>query len=34
MEAKTLFDKIWDAHAVKQVEGRPCSFVHRPPPDS
>ncbi len=24
MEAKTLFDKIWDAHAVKQVEGGPA----------
>lgn len=23
MEAKTLFDKIWDAHVVKQVEGGP-----------
>lgn len=23
MEAKTLFDKIWDAHIVKQVEGGP-----------
>ncbi len=24
MEANTLFDKIWDAHAVKQVEGGPA----------
>ncbi len=24
MEAKTLFDKIWDAHSVKQVEGGPA----------
>ena len=24
MEAKTLFDKIWDAHTVKQVEGGPA----------
>ncbi len=23
MEAKTLFDKIWDAHVVRQVEGGP-----------
>ncbi|WP_423126492.1 3-isopropylmalate dehydratase large subunit [Gaoshiqia sp. Z1-71] len=23
MQAKTLFDKIWDAHVVKQVEGGP-----------
>ena len=23
MEPKTLFDKIWDAHVVKQVEGGP-----------
>ncbi len=23
MEAKTLFDKIWDSHVVKQVEGGP-----------
>ncbi len=23
MEAKTLFDKIWDAHVVKEVEGGP-----------
>lgn len=23
MESKTLFDKIWDAHVVKQVEGGP-----------
>jgi 3-isopropylmalate/(R)-2-methylmalate dehydratase large subunit len=23
MTAKTLFDKIWDAHVVKQVEGGP-----------
>ncbi len=23
MEAKTLFDKIWDSHAVKQVKGGP-----------
>ncbi len=23
MEAKTLFDKIWDAHAVKQIENGP-----------
>ncbi|HEY3373212.1 MAG TPA: 3-isopropylmalate dehydratase large subunit [Prolixibacteraceae bacterium] len=34
MEAKTLFDKIWDAHVVKQVEGGPCvlyidrHFIH------
>jgi len=24
MEAKTLFDKIWDSHKVKKVEGGPC----------
>ena len=23
MEPKTLFDKIWDAHVVKQVDGGP-----------
>ena len=23
MEAKTLFDKIWDAHVIKKVEGGP-----------
>jgi 3-isopropylmalate/(R)-2-methylmalate dehydratase large subunit len=23
MKAKTLFDKIWDAHVVKKVEGGP-----------
>ena len=23
MTAKTLFDKIWDAHVVKEVEGGP-----------
>lgn len=34
MEAKTLFDKIWDAHVVKQVEGGPSvlyidrHFIH------
>ena len=26
MEAKTLFDKIWDAHVVRQVEGGPDVF--------
>ena len=26
MEAKTLFDKIWDAHTVSQVEGGPDVF--------
>src|SRR5680860_106442 len=24
MEAKTLFDKIWDAHVVKKVKDGPC----------
>ncbi len=34
MEAKTLFDKIWDSHVVKQVEGGPSvlyidrHFIH------
>ena len=34
MKAKTLFDKIWDAHVVKQVEGGPSvlyidrHFIH------
>ena len=34
MESKTLFDKIWDAHVVKQVEGGPSvlyidrHFIH------
>ena len=23
MVAKTMFDKIWDAHLVKEVEGQP-----------
>ena len=26
MEAKTLFDKIWDAHVVQKVEGGPNVF--------
>ena len=34
MEAKTLFDKIWDAHAVKQIEEWPQCFVYRPSFDS
>lgn len=34
MEKKTLFDKIWDTHVVKQIEGGPsvvyidCHFIH------
>ena len=34
MEPKTLFDKIWDAHVVKKVEGGPSvlyidrHFIH------